>query len=47
MNIFVTGGNGLIGKQICKNLSKNGHNVVSFDKSIKKKKYRKYYLFKG
>ena len=40
MNIFVTGGNGLIGKQICTNLINNGHNVVSFDK-LKKKKIKK------
>ena len=38
MNIFVTGGNGLIGKKICDTLSNRGHNVVSFDKLIKKKK---------
>ena len=41
MNIFVTGGNGLIGKQICTNLINNGHNVVSFDKLKKKEKIKK------
>lgn len=47
MNIFVTGGNGLIGKQICKILTKNGHSVVSFDKSIKRKNIKNIIYLKG
>ena len=34
MNIFLTGGNGLIGKRVSILLEKRGHNVISFDKSI-------------
>ena len=47
MNIFVTGGNGLIGKQICTNLINNGHNVVSFDKLKKRKNKKNIIYLKG
>ena len=47
MNIFLTGGNGLIGKRVSILLEKRGHNVISFDKSIKNKNRKKILFLKG
>lgn len=47
MNIFLTGGNGLIGYQVSILLEKIGHKVISFDKSIKHKNREKTIFLKG
>tara|TARA_E500000178_G_scaffold355300_1_gene427436 strand:+ start:3110 stop:4024 length:915 start_codon:yes stop_codon:yes gene_type:complete len=47
MNIFLTGGNGLIGKRVSILLEKRGHNVISFDKSIENKNRKKILFLKG
>ena len=47
MNIFLTGGNGLIGYQVSILLEKIGHKVISFDKSIKHKNREKTTFLKG
>ena len=47
MNIFITGGNGLIGKRVSKILEKNNHVIVSFDKIIKFKSTKKIKYVRG
>ena len=47
MNIFLTGGNGLIGYQVSFLLEKIGHKIISFDKSIKYKNREKTTFLKG
>ncbi len=47
MRIFITGGNGLIGKKVVSILEKEGHKIYSFDKFIKYKNTKKVSYFKG
>ena len=47
MNIFITGGNGLIGNKVIHILKKNGHKIVSFDKTIKQNNNKNITFVKG
>ena len=47
MNIFLTGGNGLIGNKVSTLLEKNGHKIISLDKSIKYKSTKQITFIKG
>ena len=47
MNIFLTGGNGLIGKNVSILLERKAHKIISFDKSIKFKNRKKIIFLKG
>lgn len=47
MKILITGGNGLIGNQVCKVLSSKGHKLISLDKSIKYKNTKNIFYIKG
>ena len=47
MNIFLTGGNGLIGKNVSILLERKAHKIISFDKSNKLKNRKKIIFLKG
>lgn len=47
MNIFLTGGNGLIGNNVSILLERKGHKIISFDKLIKFKNRKKIIFLKG